>query len=272
MKVRLVCLVSTLAAAVGIVTLLALMQSSASAAPPAAVPDASPVACRQSSARSVRSIAAPDISPVTWTDNFDNPLLDSRWSWVREDPTHWSLTERPGFLRITAQYWETNKWARNLLLQTAPIGDYEIETHVFFTPTVNIQRAGLLIYEDDANYFLLSRAYCDIGTSGNGIYFDHVQEGQGIGWNHSLSTDVVGEAYLRLVRRGAVYTGYFSENGTDWQEVGVHTAICGFVPSRIGLWADVLPFWGGVEIPADFDYFRLDDHSYRMLLPLVVRD
>lgn len=219
-----------------------------------------------------RSIATPVASPVTWTDDFNNSLLDNRWSWVREDPTHWSLTDRPGSLRIMAQYWETDGWAKNLLLQTAPIGDFDIETRVIFTPTDNIQRAGLLIYKDDANYLLLSRAYSDIGAIGNAIYFDHVQENQGIGWNLSLSTDVVGEAYLRLIRRDAVYTGYFSENGTDWQEVGVHTAIYGFAPSRIGLLADVLPLWGGSEIPADFDYFRLEDRSHRVHLPLVVRN
>ena len=56
--------------------------------------------------------ASSAVSSVTWTDDFDAASLDSSWSWIRNDPTHWSLTERPGFLRITTdtqQGWRSQQ-------------------------------------------------------------------------------------------------------------------------------------------------------------------
>ena len=89
------------------------------------------------------AVAEPSAPAGGWTDDFDSPTLDSRWFWVNEDPSHWSLTERPGFMRITAQ-----EGGENLLLQAAPADDYVIETRLLFEPTQNIQRAGLFIFQD----------------------------------------------------------------------------------------------------------------------------
>jgi len=241
-----------MAAAVGIVGLLLLMLSSVSAAPSAA-------------------------PTYTWTDDFSTSTLDSHWSWVREDATHWSLTEHPGFLRITTQQGGLlgpGGDAKNLLVRDAPPGDFEIQTRVFFTPTENFQIAGLLVYRDDDNFLMLGRAYCGAAPPvcvGNGIYFDHEEQGNLVGSNYAMTTTVLGEAYLRIVRHETVYTGYVSENGTDWTLVGAHTVVSGLVPSEVGLAAEDGD-QGATEIPADFDFFQLDDNSYRVLLPLVLRN
>jgi hypothetical protein len=96
-----------------------------------------------------------DVDGYLW-----QPFLDSRWSWVREDPSRWSLTAHPGFLRLTTRQGEL--WpANNLLVQNAPGGDYEIQSRVIFTPTQNYQIAGLLAYQDDNNLLTLGRAFCD---------------------------------------------------------------------------------------------------------------
>jgi beta-xylosidase len=187
------------------------------------------------------------------------------WSWVREDPTHWSLTDDPGYMKITLQQGglgpaNNNK---NLLIHDAPVGDFEIETHVYFTPTENFQFAGLLLYDDDDNYMMLGRAYCAAPSpicEGNGIYFDHEELGNVVGSNYVMTTTLLGEAYLGIIRDGSVYTGYVSENGTDWTMVGAHTAVSGMVPSYVGLIvADGNQ--GATQIPAKFDYFRLDDYA-----------
>jgi beta-xylosidase len=216
---------------------------------------------------SASAVPAPAGS-LTWLDEFDNDTLDGRWSWLREDPTHWSLTARPGFLQITAQ---EPGLGNNLLLQQVPPGDFQLETRVLFTPTQNIQRAGLIIYQDDTNLFMLLRAYCDFGPPfcpGNAIYFDHVEQGQMIDGNFAMTTTVLNEAYLRLIRQGAVYTGFVSENGNDWALVGAHTVVSGFVPLQIGLIADVVPL-GAPEIPAYFDYFTVIDYAPKLYLPLL---
>jgi beta-xylosidase len=240
MRIKLAFIVGAMTAALGVAGLVLVTLSLAGAAP-----------------------LAPSAS--TWTDDFDASSLDGRWSWTYEDPTHWSLFARPGFLRITTQ--QEN---RNLLLQNAPAGDLKIQTRVLFTPTENFQQAGLLVYQDDSNQMALIRAFCDRAPPAcvsNGIYFDRVEGGIPVGGSFPMTTAAQGEAYLRLIRKGSVYTGSFSTDGESWTLVGTHTA--SFTATRIGLSAR--NFTGAAEIPADFDFFRLDDNSFQVLLPLVIR-
>jgi beta-xylosidase len=213
--------------------------------------------------------AAPAAPAVTWTDDFDAGFLAAPWSWVREDPGYWSLTARSGFLRITTQ--ETFTTVANILVQTIPAGDYEIQTRVLFTPTENYQTAGLVVYLDDNNYLTLGRGYCDHAPPdcvGNGIYFDSIEGGAIVVSNYPFTTTLPAATYLRLARVGDTYTAYASTDGVTWMLAGSHTIT--FTPTAIGLWASNR--WpGGVEIPADFDYFILIDSSHHLFLPALTK-
>jgi xylan 1,4-beta-xylosidase len=215
-----------------------------------------------------RTAAAEPLAPAGgWTDDFDSPTLDGRWFWVNEDPSHWSLTERPGFMRIIAQ-----EGGKNVLLQAASADDYVVEMRLLFEPTQNIQRAGLLLFQDFDNSLWLMRAFCGYpgGCVGNGIYFDHIESSQPVGSNFAMATSGSGEAYLRVVRVGKAYTGYVSEDGEHWTLVGTHVAGAGFVPPTVGLAANYSTIGAG-EIPADFDYFALREYSERVYLPFISR-
>ncbi len=193
-----------------------------------------------------------ELRSTVWADQFAVPGLDPSWSWIAEDPTHWSLTDNPGFLRIVTQEQDSNR-----LVQAAPRGDFELRTRVLFTPEANYQIAGLYVYRDEDNYLKLGRAFCDAPSPtcvGNGIYFDAVEGGVGVGGNCALTTAVQGEAYLRLVREGANFTAYVSTDGTGWSTVCTHTV--GFQPTHVGLTASNQG-QAATEIPADFDFFVL---------------
>ncbi|HJW91275.1 MAG TPA: hypothetical protein VJ436_11600, partial [Anaerolineales bacterium] len=195
---------------------------------------------------------------------FSATELDPAWSWVDEDPTHWSLIDRPGYLRITTQQEIKNK-----LVRRAPMTTYAIRTHLLFTPVENFQLAGLSVFLDTDNHLTFSRAYCNIPPPtcvGNGIYFDHIENGAVVGSNFATATDVTGEVYLRIVRIRVNYTASFSTNGTEWVEVGTH--VVGFEPRQVGL----LAFNSGQpvsEIPADFDYFVLVFEYFKIYLPVI---
>jgi len=187
-------------------------------------------------------------------DDFSATTLDARWSWVNPDPARWSLTARPGFLRILTTLGSVG--TKNLALQNAPNGGYLVQTRLLFTPISNYQMAGIVLYRDNANYLMLGRAYCDTPAPacvGNGIYFDHVEGGTHVGSNYALSTTKTGEVYLRIVRDVNTYTAYYSENGTTWMVVGAHTA--GVALPNVGLTAANDQF--NAQVPADFDYFDI---------------
>lgn len=81
--------------------------------------------------------------------------MDSKWWWLRESPNYWSLTKKPGYLRIynlKGELYRKQNNAKNVLLQKAPKGDFTLLTRVNFNPSKNWQQAALLIYQDDDNY------------------------------------------------------------------------------------------------------------------------
>ena len=179
--------------------------------------------------------------------------MPSGWWWVREDSTHWNLTETPGSLRIVLQPGGIlDGQLNNLLLREVPEGNFEMATLVRFTPTSNFRFAGLLIYQDDSNAIQLGRAFCDApdGCVGNGIYFDDIQSGEFGSTNYSTSTANQSQVYLRLRREGVIYTGYYSEDGTNWIVIGQHTR--NLKPTGVGLIAAQAYEAEGI---ADFDYF-----------------
>jgi len=191
---------------------------------------------------------------VVFQDDFEGSLA-AGWSWLREDPTHWNLSDSPGSLRITLQDgFIVLRSAKNVLLRNAPSGNFEIATFVGCTPTSNFQSAGVVVYQDESNYLQFGRSFCDrAGTCvGNGVYFDNVVAGEGTGSSYGTTTASQSQAYLRLRREGSTYTAYYSEDGANWTQIGQHTS--SLAPSSVGLIAAQAV---QAETTADFEYFTI---------------
>ena len=196
----------------------------------------------------------------TWTDNFDSVSLNSRWSWIREDPTHWNLTSNPGYLRIITQQGgliDIGGTAKNILLTAAPIGRYQITTRVTITPTENFQGAAIFVYQDDDNYLTIARRY------GNENKVSLRKEVNGV----QTTLEVLEAAttlYLRIDRNGDTYTGTYSTDGIVWINIGGFDLT--FNSPKVGIGSQ-----GGtslIEIPSDFDFFQLVDYTNHLFLPL----
>ena len=190
-----------------------------------------------------------DSAPV-WTDDFNSPILDQHWEWSREDPTHWSLTARPGFLRIMTQtggVYATTEKQKNVLLTPAPRGDYRIVTKCTIDPKENFQYAGLMVYQGRNNYVQINRAF----TDGNSFNFDIETGGTPINKRVPASATTF---FMRITKHGDTYTGDYGLDGQTWTTVGQGTA--SLVDARVGICAaNNLP--GKPHIPADFDFFKL---------------
>ena len=112
---------------------------------------------------------ASETSP-SYDDEFDSSVLDSKWTWLREDIDHWSLGENPGNLRILSQYggFSGGYDVKNILVQPAPPGNFEATTEVSFLPNENWQTATIIVYENDHNFFYVGRRYhsgCEVAAA-----------------------------------------------------------------------------------------------------------
>ncbi len=209
------------------------------------------------------SVALTPIPPIysRLSDEFTSSTLGDSWSWVREDPDHWSLSAVPGSLRIIAQagslYADYDN-SQNILLTDAPAGDFRIETKVDFSPTEFLQSAGLIVYQDDNNYLHLSRA------------FDATQEVEfridtTAGFELHMAPFDKTTTYLRIDREGSRYYGSYSDDGINWHSI--YSATLNLTGAKVGFAAHGGP--STLNPPADYDDFKLFDTLQPVFLPMI---
>ncbi len=188
---------------------------------------------------------------LPFIDNFDSPELDSCWSWVREDTSRWSLTERPGWMRIYTTQGNV-EGVHNVLLRAKPIGNFEFETRVNITPTHDYHGAGLICYQDDNNWFYIARQKSDaqkVQVLG--------RDGGAVSGNEFDSVDA-SFVYLRIRVESGLLTAMWSLDHRQWSSMITRSySWSGGNGWQIGL----LSLSGGnnaPEIPADFEYLKAD--------------
>lgn len=224
---------------------------------PTAVPPASqtPIPSTDTPAPTSTQIALP--TNILFRDDF-NGALGEGWQWLGEDASHWNLTDLPGFLRIILQPCNIapDGRARNFLVRDFPEGSFQIETFVKFEPSSNFQFAGLLIYETQGKAMQFGRAFANCNfeaCKGNALYFDLADPGAVNPSNFVTPVNETSQAWLRLIRKGNQYEGYYSADGEAWTMIGAHTS--NIAPLYVGLIGSQAY---DAETTADFDYFVIE--------------
>lgn len=187
-------------------------------------------------------------------DDFDGELLEG-WTWVREDPSGWSLSAATGYLQIDVGPGHIHdETISNLLMRPAPTGDFQIETSLTFTPQADFQFAGLVIFESSTDLMQAGRAFCEGGFNcvGDGIYLDYYENGTFMLPNFAQAYTETDTLQLRLIKIGTQYTFQSSSDGTNWILRGGHAS--DLQPLQIGLFAGQNTT---SAIPALFDYFEI---------------
>lgn len=103
---------------------------------------------------------------------------------------------------------------------------------------------------------MFGHAYCGLGApicDGSGVYFDHIEGGAFTGSNFATAFANT-TTYLRVVREGNLYSGFYSADGVTWNLVGRHTFSAPFNP-KVGLVTRGSANGGDPEINADYDSF-----------------
>ncbi len=204
---------------------------------------------------------------VVFRDDFDGQLA-AGWEFVREDPSAYSLSDRPGFLRIESQRgaFGDGQPVQNLLLRERS-GDFILETRVEFDPQRALEFAGLIVYLDDDNSVALGLAYA-AGERGvfRGIVMVSLEDGASGGQRPGAfydedSVENPNVVYLRLLRSGDQFVAGYSPDGVTYSDIGSLTLS---LPSavRVGVGATNGDFEDcgsdcDVQVPADFDFFQI---------------
>ena len=192
---------------------------------------------------------------LTGSDEFNSTSLGSQWSIVNQDSANWSLSTTPGSLQLTAldgDIWGATNTAKNIFLQAAPSGSFEIVTRVTLSPSKNYQEAYLVLWQDYDNWVRLTRTYCSgCNPTGQAVALD-VEKG-GVPTSGALATVSATTTWLKLAVSGGQTTAFYSLDGGNWIQVGTSTTPSTF---SVGLTATDVSA-GAPFISANFDFFHV---------------
>ena len=203
------------------------------------------------------SVEEPEPCEAT-SDEFDSATLGCQWSVVRPNASAYALTG--GALKITTEngdLWGGGGTAKNLILQKAPTGAWQVTAKLQINATGGSQQGGLLLYADDDNYVKLAH----IGRDGQ-RWFEIVQEVNGQPrYDAALDRLPVDGTYpttmyVRLTQAEGTVTAAASTDGTNWSTVGRAANASSFSSPRVGVTAVTND--AAQVTDAHFDYFRIE--------------
>lgn len=201
------------------------------------------------------------LAQAPFSDTFSDPTLNPGWRFETPNPDS-SYDMTGSSININASWNDggsdlygedpdgPNFAAPRLLQPVDPSLDWIIETGFSFSPTDNYQDAGLLLADTngmfssgaDFDRIAMRAYYPDAG--GNVI--------RSVGSYVAYSG---GTSYLRVQKRGANYTGWWSSDGVNWTLNGTTTMTN--IWSYFGLVVIRYP-WDGVEIDSSASFYYFD--------------
>lgn len=196
-------------------------------------------------------------------DNFDAPVLDSRYQSLREpvEQSWLRLNKRKGFLSMRGRRALGGFYGQSLLAQRITSYHQQIETCVEFTPTNYRQAAGLSCFYNTKHFYALGLTYDEKEglvlelTGADNKYIELTKK------RVPLYTNV-GKVYMRMVIDGYSLQYYYSLNSKDWHTIGAvldfgkisDDYADGYTGAMAALFVQDLMYedqW------ADFDYFDI---------------
>ncbi|WP_405087031.1 ThuA domain-containing protein [Microbispora sp. NBC_01389] len=201
-------------------------------------------------------------------DDFNGTTLDTcRWNQnVRYDATGVRVTG--GNLEIDTAtgdiYGTPNDGTKNFILQTAPSGDWTLETKVDGSAlNERYQQGGLIVYGDDDNYVKFDFVTTNAAGSSVARTIELRSEVGGVVQNPQpqIANRTTGVWWLRLKKVGDSFTGAYSSDGTTWTDLTTSGTITPVKNSAVANASKVGVYTIGTAQAASktvkFDYFKL---------------
>lgn len=228
----------------------------------------------------VQSHGAPDVGrayravqPQT-SDEFTSRTLGPQWEW-NHNPAggHWSLTERPGFLRLRALPAADLVSARDTLTQLLQARDEQVTTRLAIGGMVDHQKAGLAMFGVQPSWVAVvqrnGRRYLEFAAAG--VRTPGPLLGSAAAAPRARASQASGFVILRMqVSDGSVRYSYSRDDGRTFRALGTRADM------RFSWWKAARPALftfntkahaarGGT---ADFDWVRVQTLQSNFALKL----
>jgi regulation of enolase protein 1 (concanavalin A-like superfamily) len=194
------------------------------------------------------------VASTGYNDDFTSPPLSDVWTTSGNSGATYDLSTNPGWLTITSpagcDLGAGNDDAPRILQSIS--GDFIAYTKVSGTFTAAGTHAGLLAYSDDNHFMRVEiRDVNKVQIGGkNGGSFVYTQNSLG---------SAIDPIYLKLEKTGSAVKGYWSSDGSTWNEFGSYTLTVSD-PIQIGLFV-INQNTGVPSFNAEFDYFNIPTSS-----------
>lgn len=218
-----------------------------------------------------REVQKPDIKehlwpPIPLRDDFDCKTLAIHFQSLRVplNEENYSLSERPGFLRLRGKESLSSKFEQTLVARRREAFNCEASTCLEFEPETFLQMAGLVCYYSTRLFYFLCMSIDE--KSGPCLYIQGNDNGKPffpMGENGLISLNGTTRVHLRAKFNHASLTFFYSIDGDHWTSVGEeldasilsddYTEEWGFTGTLIGMACQDLR---GTKKIADFDYFE----------------
>lgn len=191
------------------------------------------------------------------TDQFNDGVLDSNWTWYNSPESYYE-NQTSGMLEIVSPNGVT--WWNNTL--TAPYlhrpitGDFLMTSKMSATVDENIERAGMMVYKDDGNWFMIVARYFRQGNNGGPTVSLYWRSNNG-GSQFNSRPYSANPMYFKITRDVNVYTLYYSNNPDVWTEYRDFTFNWG---DTVQVGMIVGDGNANSNFTAEFDYFRVSQY------------
>lgn len=162
----------------------------------------------------------------SFTDDFDEPALDSRWMTLRSDASGlYSLKKKSGYLSLQFSEIAATKLRTPSLVCTRILQpEFEVVTRVYSLSSSPSEKAGILLFKDERHQYFL-------GASGQSVDLFKVEtvlqmvEGQSPAYMEDATTlahrMLQSPKYvdLKVVSDGKKFSFWYAPKGKDWTKL-----------------------------------------------------
>jgi len=192
------------------------------------------------------SYPVPDLPECRWStspacDNFDQPVLAPQWNFLRTPRDEfWSLTERPGYLRLRLRPERLSEHASpSFVGRRQQHICFSAQTALEFAPQTTHECAGLALLQNSDFHFRL------VVTLGTEVVVRLIKRAHGVEEILSEQPIQPGRLYLKVEAREQAYSFYVAGEPGKWIPVAqdvdgriLSTPVAGgFVGAYIAMYA-----------------------------------